>query len=171
VGYTRQRVTAVWVGDTVESWQRVRGGKVQQRKSLSGRKIGGRQYGGVYGAVIAAPIWSDIMKVAVRGTDMSDWDDPPPRMLRATGVPVPVVKGRPILEAKSILEGAGFSVQFGRPVDSDLPIGTVAESTPSGGTLTTPGDTVIIYPSTGRGGEPGAGRPGERPVKPRRGRG
>jgi len=170
VGYTRQRATAVWVGDTVEPWQRTRGGKVQPRKSLSGRKIGKRQYAGVYGAVIAAPIWADIMKVAVKGTDTSDWDDPPPRMLRATGVPVPNVKGRQILEAKVILEGAGFTVQIGRQVDSNLPPFTVAESTPSGGELTTPGDTVIIYPSNGRGGEPGAGQPGTRPKKPRPGR-
>jgi membrane peptidoglycan carboxypeptidase len=169
VGYTRQRATAVWVGDTVETWQRQRGGKVQARKTLAGRKIGKRQYGSVYGATIAAPIWADIMKVAVRGTDTSDWDDPPARMFKKTGVQVPDVKGRQLLEAKTILEGAGFQVRIGRPVDSNLPVGTVAESTPSGGELTTPGDTVVIYPSTGRGGEPGAGRPGDRPVKPRRG--
>jgi beta-lactam-binding protein with PASTA domain len=86
-------------------------------------------------------------------------------------VPVPVVKGRPLLEAKAILENAGFEVEIGRAVDSDLPPLTVAKSTPSGGDLTTPGDTVILYPSTGRGdGDTRPARPGDRPKRPRPGR-
>jgi membrane peptidoglycan carboxypeptidase len=151
VGYTRERATAVWVGDTVEPWQRTRKGKAQERRSLNGRKIGGRQYGNVYGATIAAPIWADIMRTAVRGTDTSGWDNPPASMLVGQGVPVPDVRGRSIGEALDILRGAGFDPRVGRPVDSNQPAGSVGATSPSGGELSEPGDTVIVYPSTGRG--------------------
>jgi membrane peptidoglycan carboxypeptidase len=158
VGYTRQRATAVWVGDSVELFQHThKGGKVSKRTSLNGRKIGSRQYGSVFGATIAAPIWADIMKTAIKGTDLSDWDNPPSSMLRGSGVSVPDVRGRSIGEATAILTSAGFQVRVGQPMDSNQPLGTVADSSPTGGDLTSPGDTVTIYPSTGRGGTTNAG--------------
>jgi membrane peptidoglycan carboxypeptidase len=160
VGYTRERATAVWVGDTVEPWQRTRKGKTQERRSLNGRKIGGRQYGTVYGATIAAPIWADIMRTAVRGTDTGGWDNPPASMLVGQGVPVPDVRGRSIVEAFGILRGAGFDPRIGRPVGSDQPAGSVGATSPSGGELSEPGDTVIVYPSTGQGVVTNAGNTG-----------
>jgi membrane peptidoglycan carboxypeptidase len=171
VGYTKQRATAVWVGDSVETFQhRRKNGKIAQRQSLNGRKIGGRQYGHIFGATIAAPIWADIMRTAIKGTDLGDWENPPSSMLAGHGVPVPDVRGRSIGEATGILSGAGFQVRLGRPMDSDQPIGTVASTSPSGGDLTNPGDTVIIYPSTGRGGATNAADQQTKP-KPGRGRG
>jgi membrane peptidoglycan carboxypeptidase len=172
VGYTRERATAVWVGDTVEPWQRSRKGKAQERRSLNGRKIGGRQYGTIFGATIAAPIWADIMRTAVKGTDTGDWDNPPSSMLAGHGVPVPDVQGRSIGEAMGILSGAGFDVRIGAPVASNLPVGAVADTSPGGGDLAEPGDTVIIYPSTGQGVATNAGneqkKPRKRPKPPRR---
>ena len=158
VGYTRQRATAVWVGDSVETFQHKRkNGKTVPRHSLNGRTIGGTRYGHVYGATIAAPIWADIMRTAIKGTDLGDWDNPPPSMLRGSGVSVPDVRGRSIGEAMTILAAAGFNPRVGRPINSDQPLGTVANTSPSGGELTNPGDTVIIYPSTGQGGSTNAG--------------
>jgi membrane peptidoglycan carboxypeptidase len=175
VGYTKQRATAVWVGDSVETFQhRRKGGKIVPRSSLNGRKIGGHQYGTVFGATIAAPIWADIMRTAIKGTDLSDWENPPSSMLRGNGVPVPDVRGRSIGEATGILTGAGFQVRVGQPIDSNQPAGTVADTSPSGGDQTTPGDTVIIYPSTGRGGSTNAGNTQQQPKprpKPRPGHG
>jgi membrane peptidoglycan carboxypeptidase len=158
VGYTRQRATAVWVGDSVETFQHTRKGKILQRRSLNGRRIGGHQYGTVFGATIAAPIWADIMQTAVKGTDLGGWDNPPASMLSGSGgVSVPDVRGRSIGEAMNTLTAAGFNVRVGQPIDSNQPAGTVADTSPSGGDQTTGGDTVIIYPSTGRGGTTNAG--------------
>jgi membrane peptidoglycan carboxypeptidase len=166
VGYTKQRATAVWVGDSVETFQHMRKGKIMPRHSLNGRKIGDRQYGTVFGATIAAPIWADIMRTAIKGTDLSDWDNPPSSMLRGSGVSVPDVRGRSIGEATAILTGAGFQVRVGQPMDSNQPLGSVADTSPTGGDTTSPGDTVTIYPSTGRGGSTNAGN-----VQPKPGRG
>jgi membrane peptidoglycan carboxypeptidase len=169
VGYTRQRATAVWVGDSVETFQhRHKHGKISQRSSLNYRTIGGQHYGPVFGATIAAPIWADIMRTAIKGTDTGDWDNPPSSMLGGSGVQVPDVRGRSIGEATSVLTGAGFGVRLGRAIDSPLPADTAADTSPSGGDTTNPGDTVTIYPSTGQGGATNAGN---QQTKPKHGRG
>jgi membrane peptidoglycan carboxypeptidase len=77
VGYSKQRTTAVWVGDPTQ----YKRGKTTYRRSLNNRTIGGRSYGDVFGATIAAPIWAKIMQVAVQSTDTSDWDSPPGDMI------------------------------------------------------------------------------------------
>jgi hypothetical protein len=159
----------VWVGDSVETFQHTRkGGKTISRQSLNNRTIGGQHYGTVFGATIAAPIWADIMRTAIKGTDTGDWENPPSSMLAGQGVPVPDVRGRSIGEATGILTGAGFQVRVGSPVDSPYPLGSVGSTSPSGGDQTSPGDTVIIYPSTGQGGATNAG---DQQKKPKRGRG
>ena len=58
VGYTAQRSTAVWVGDP---------GSSSARRRLTDITVAGRRYGVVYGASIAAPIWKNVMNVAMRG--------------------------------------------------------------------------------------------------------
>jgi membrane peptidoglycan carboxypeptidase len=58
VGYTAQRSTAVWVGDP---------GSAEGRRALRNVEAGGRYYGVVYGASIAAPIWKDVMTTAQQG--------------------------------------------------------------------------------------------------------
>jgi membrane peptidoglycan carboxypeptidase len=173
VGYTRQRATAVWVGDSVETFQHKRkNGRTIPRQSLNGRTIGGTHYGHIFGATIAAPIWAEIMRTAIRGTDTGDWENPPSSMLAGHGVSVPDVRGRSIGEAISILSAAGFQVRVGRPIDSAQPPGSVGGTSPSGGDTTDPGDTVIIYPSTGRGSVTNAANPQPKPTpKPGRGRG
>ncbi len=148
VGYTHQRTTAVWVGDP-----NVYGtGKAAHRKSLNGRTIGGQGYGTVFGATIAAPIWAKIMAVAVPGTDTSDWEDPPSEMLGSSGSDVPDVTGTSVAEALGILSAAGFSPQVGAPVDSSVPAGQVASTSPGGGSTANQGATVTIHPSNGKGG-------------------
>jgi membrane peptidoglycan carboxypeptidase len=81
VGYSKQRTTAVWVGDPNVYGK----GAKTARRSLNDRTIGGHSYGDVFGATIAAPIWAGIMKTAVRGTDTSDWDGPPGDMFGSNG--------------------------------------------------------------------------------------
>ena len=81
VGYSKQRTTAVWVGDPNVYGK----GRKAARRSLNDRTIGGHSYGDVFGATIAAPIWAGIMATAVRGTDTGDWDAPPGDMLGNSG--------------------------------------------------------------------------------------
>lgn len=62
---------------------------------------------------------------------------------------LPDVVGKSIEEATDILEGAGFSVQVGDPVDSTVGAGLVAEQSPGGGQAAA-GTTVTLRPSTGK---------------------
>ena len=159
VGYTKQRTTAVWVGDPTQYPR----GKSTYRKSLNGRTIGGKGYGHVFGATIAAPIWAGIMRTAVQGTDIGDWDPPPGSMFgrsgstASEGSDVPDVTGKSIGEAFVILAQAGFRPRVGGSVDSDVPAGFVASTTPDAGTNVGEGDTVTIHPSNGRGDRTGRG--------------
>jgi membrane peptidoglycan carboxypeptidase len=61
VGYTAQRSTAVWVGDPTASGS--------GRRELRNIVVGGRYFGTVFGASIAAPIWKDVMTTAMHGLD------------------------------------------------------------------------------------------------------
>jgi len=156
VGYTKQRATAVWVGDpTVYPEKRVNGRCGPQescRRSLNRLKIGGKQYGSIYGATIAAPIWRDTMAVAQQGLPRQDWPEPPARMTRGKGLPVPDVTGMPVGAAQGILSGAGFQARVSlNPITSDVPAGAVAGTNPRAGSLVAPGGTVIILVSRGNG--------------------
>ncbi|MFD5213123.1 transglycosylase domain-containing protein [Microbacterium sp. NPDC058345] len=65
---------------------------------------------------------------------------------------LPDVVGKSVEEATSILQGAGFSVQVGDPVDSTVGAGLIAEQTPGAGRVPG-GTTVTIVPSTGKSPE------------------
>jgi membrane peptidoglycan carboxypeptidase len=175
VGYSKQRTTAVWVGDPTIYTQ----GKISFRKSMNAHhgSIGGRSYPNeIFGATIAAPIWAGIMKTAVRGTDTSDWPGPPGSMLgnngstAPTGTDVPDVTGKSIGAAFAILAQAGFQPAVGNSVDSNIPAGRVASTSPGAGASAQDGDTVVVHPSNGRGGGAGQGttqRKGKRKGPPR----
>jgi len=66
---------------------------------------------------------------------------------------LPDVVGKSIDEAKRILDDAGFSVQVGEPVASEVGKGLVAEQSPGAGRVPG-GTTVVIRPSTGKAPEP-----------------
>ncbi|MBW9111314.1 transglycosylase domain-containing protein [Microbacterium ureisolvens] len=63
---------------------------------------------------------------------------------------LPNVVGKSIDEASQILSDAGFSVEVGAPVDSDLPEGVVAAQNPGAGKVAG-GTTVTISPSNVQG--------------------
>jgi membrane peptidoglycan carboxypeptidase len=164
VGYTHQRTTAVWVGDNPA----ISGNG--KRKSLNYRTIGGHHYDGpVFGATIAAPIWAQIMKVAVPGTNTDDWPDPPSSMLgRSTKGGIPDVSNMSVAAAISTLAAAGFNPRVGSAANSDVPVGLVASTSPGAGASADPGSTVTIHPSTGNGGGNGNGNPAPNPKKKRK---
>lgn len=63
---------------------------------------------------------------------------------------LPNVVGKPVDEARGILQSAGFRVTDGAPVDSDLPTGVVAAQSPGAGRVAG-GTVVTISPSNGQG--------------------
>lgn len=169
VGYSRQRATAVWVGDpTLYSRGK---NKPLERKVLQDRTINDQYYRAVYGATLAGVVWEGIMRTAQEGLPDRDWPRPPGRMLKGNGKRVPDVRGRSIDEARGILEAAGFKVSVGDPRDSSEQAGRVAGTSPGGGSMSAPGARVTIYPSNGSGannGDNGGGNGGDgRPGRPR----
>lgn len=74
---------------------------------------------------------------------------PDNNLTRRVMTEVPNVVGKTMDEARSILEGAGFSVSEGAAVDSDQPTNIVVAQDPSG--QTAGGSVVTISPSNGQG--------------------
>jgi penicillin-binding protein 1A len=135
VGYTPQRVAAVWVGfpdrqvSMVPPTTRIR----------------------VTGGSWPAEIWQLFMSAALAQTPVEPFPEPtPPEPPAPTTtaplppVPVPNVVGMPATRAVDVLAGAGFSA-VQRPVpDADYPPGYVVRQSPKPGALTRPGAAVTL---------------------------
>ena len=75
---------------------------------------------------------------------------PPDEALVGRPVQVPVVVGRPVDEARRILEGAGFRVAVSPTSEfSQYPKGSVARTDPSGGATVSKGSLIMIHVSGG----------------------
>ncbi|MGP6172324.1 transglycosylase domain-containing protein [Microbacterium sp. A196] len=74
---------------------------------------------------------------------------PDQNLIRRVLVDLPSVVGLPVEDATSTLERAGFSVNVGAPVDSDLAPGIVAAQDPGAGQVSA-GTSVTISPSNGQ---------------------
>lgn len=61
---------------------------------------------------------------------------------------LPNVVGQPLDQARQTLQNAGFTVNVGEPIDSEVAAGSVAEQTPGAGRVAG-GTTVTLIPSTG----------------------
>ncbi len=147
VGYTRQLATAVWVGDPD-----IPKGKTQ-RSTLNGRTIGGVYKSSVFGATFAGPIWKDIMTTASKGMPLKQFDQPGAQYLVSPKKTVPDVRGKSPQEAKSILEAADFEVAVsGEQEPSSYPAGSVASTSPGGGSSAAIGSTITLTLSSGGGG-------------------
>jgi membrane peptidoglycan carboxypeptidase len=137
-GYTPQMSAAVWVGHEREV------------RSLKHFTLAGRSYGTVYGATIPAPIWADFMRAALKGEPVEQFGQTSDKVLNGERVTVPDVAGSSLDAAKSALGAVGLSATVsGTGVPSDQPVGSVAGTSPGGGSRVTPGTTVTIYLSTG----------------------
>jgi membrane peptidoglycan carboxypeptidase len=148
-GYTPDMASAVWVGDP-------RGGYAHPLRNVC---LGGRCYGEVFGADIPAPIWRQTMLGALKDVPAHSFHSPPSEYYREGSgedrVQVPNVVGLSVSAARSRLAAAGFSVNTGGSVSSDIyPRGTVARTSPGGGARVEPGSTVTIYVSRGRPNRP-----------------
>jgi beta-lactam-binding protein with PASTA domain len=93
-------------------------------------------------------IAEDVQRVANQLYPGEAFPQPDPNLTRRVTKEVPNVVGQTIEQAQSMLEGAGWEVAVGEPVDSDRPTDIVAQQDPSG---TAPsGATITIRPSNGQ---------------------
>ena len=81
---------------------------------------------------------------------------PDPQLTKTSQATVPDVTGLSIADARSRLEAAGFAVQVGDTVESEVTAGLVASQDPGAGRAAA-GATVTIHPSAG----PAASDPGD----------
>ncbi|MFI0354388.1 penicillin-binding protein [Actinomadura sp. 9N407] len=116
---------------------------------------------GVFGAGIPGAMWQQSMQNALAGK-------PAPGFARPTNnfgdtIRVPDLKGMTVGAATARLKAAELQVRVSpRPIRSEAPKGSVASTSPPGGGEVSPGTTVILYISNGRGGRGGAEpRPGD----------
>lgn len=127
-GYTPQVATAVWVGFP------------------EGQVPMDSYYGySVFGGTVAAPIWQDFMVKAVSGMPVLGFPAPPPQ----PGGEIPNVVGLRSGEAQEILVEANFT-PIVEKVDSSVPVNTVLEQSPEGGTTATLGSGVKLTVSNGK---------------------
>ena len=126
-GYTRQVVTAVWVGS-------------------QGRPYPLADYWGydVFGATVAAPIWKAFMLNVLEGYPAKQF---PSGKLTT----VPNVIGKPIAEARQLIRAAHLQMAA-HFVPSYLPAGTVVAQDPSAGAQTVP--TLVVSVSVSNGVAP-----------------
>src|SRR5690606_548658 len=75
---------------------------------------------------------------------------PDNNLIRRVLTELPNVVGMSVDEARATLEGRGFPVKIGAPVDSDKPANIVAAQDPAAGQVAA-GTTITISPSNGQG--------------------
>jgi membrane peptidoglycan carboxypeptidase len=149
VGYTPQLATAVWVGHPDLNKKRV-------QPSLNTLTINGvRRH--VFGATYAAPIWKLIMTAALRGTEIKHFAGADSKLLVSPKTSVPDVNGKSLADAIRILKAAHFKSNVSSGLTpSKYPAGSVASTSPAGGSRADTGTEVSITLSSGGGnGLPG----------------
>ena len=128
VGASKSVATAVWVGNSVGD------ANLRQIRFDSGSAATARHR-----------IWPAIMQTADAKYGGADFAEPGQEFFRQVTVDVPNVIGMTPETAKAALEAAGFAVEDGGQADSDLPLGVVAATDPSGSVAK--GSTVRIITS------------------------
>ncbi len=155
VGYTPQIATAVWVGHS------------KGQRTLNRVTLGGRTYGKVYGATIAAPIWKQFMKGAHSDLPVEGFDAPSEKVVSGERLGVPSVENLTAQAAQDAVTAAGLAPSLSAaPVPSTLPAGTAVNSTPGAGSRVPPGTTVTIHLSSGIAPPPAPVVPQPGPVIP-----
>ena len=131
--------------------------------TLNGQYVGGTYISRAFGSTQAGPMWGDAMKPILDLLPDEDFVTPDPTAILGRIVNVPDVAGQPSAEAADTLREAGFVPNIGSYVDSDLPRGTVARTSPVAGARVGTGTLVTLYISDGspRGGGGGGGSDGD----------
>jgi membrane peptidoglycan carboxypeptidase len=97
-------------------------------------------------------MWPDIMSVANSKYGGDAFSEASTNVIQGAQVTVPDVRGQAMADAKTALEGAGFTFLDGGVTDSELPAGTVARTDPGSGSSASSGATVTVYSSNGNQG-------------------
>ncbi len=140
VGYTPQIATAAMVAgaNSLGNWV-----------SLNGQYVGGSYIGEAFGSTVAGPVWGEAMDAVSDRLDYEDFQAPSGDEIAGVLTGVPDVAGLSLPDAQATLETAGFATAIGGYVDSELPVDSVAYTSPGAGTYLGSGDTVVIFQSTG----------------------
>ncbi|ROR73193.1 membrane peptidoglycan carboxypeptidase [Bogoriella caseilytica] len=138
VGYTPEQLsTAVWMG-----YQEATG-------AMTNVTVDGQHYDWIFGSHIPAPTWRDYMARALDGEPQTRFGEVGERELEGERRRVPSVTGQSIGQAEDTLEQAGFSTRVGSGQYSSAPFGTVAGTSPGGGTEVRGAELITIHPSAG----------------------
>ncbi len=120
---------------------------------MNGRYYNGRYTNPVYGSTFAGVIWKKIMVKAVEGMEIKKFAKADSKLLVSPKKQIPNVNGQSVDNARRTLEAAGFSVTVdNQPVKSEYKPGSVASTSPDGGTYASAGISVTISVSAGGGG-------------------
>ncbi|HEY0905396.1 MAG TPA: transglycosylase domain-containing protein, partial [Marmoricola sp.] len=156
VGYTPQVATAAMIAGATKEGQRP--------MQLAGQVIGGNYIPSVSGSGFAGPMWAEAMHVVDDHLDYEDFVPPGETAVQGESTAVPSTSGMSVDQAISTLEGAGFIGVDAGSAASANPAGTVAYTSPAGGSYAPKGSVVMVYESTGvpppppdRGGKGGHG--------------
>lgn len=143
VGYTTDLATAAMIAGASKDGQ--------VPIPLAGQTIGGVYigYDDVSGSGFAGPMWAAAMQ-AIQGS-FSGGEFVAPTEVTADGEStlVPTTSGMSVDQAIDTLEGAGFLAIDGGTAASGNTAGTVAYTSPSGGSYAPAGSVITVYESTG----------------------
>ncbi|GAB3199948.1 transglycosylase domain-containing protein [Nocardioides hungaricus] len=141
VGYTTDLATAAMIAGATKDGQRP--------MPLAGQTIGGDYISSVSGSGFAGPMWAAAMQ-AIQGS-FSGGQFVAPTAISADGEStlVPTTSGMSVDQAIATLNGAGFLGIDGGTAASANTAGTVAYTSPSGGSYAPAGSVVTVYESTG----------------------
>lgn len=104
---------------------------------------------GAYVADVRHTMWPDVMSAANKKYGGVAFPLPPDSVIQSPRATVPDVRGKTMTEARAALQYAGFSYSDGGPIDSELPAGTAALSSPAGGSWVSRGSSVVVSSSNG----------------------
>jgi membrane peptidoglycan carboxypeptidase len=143
VGYTPQVATAAMIAGASKDGQRP--------IPLAGQTIHGNYIysGSVTGSGFAGPMWAQAMHIVDDHLDYEDFVQPSSAAVQGVPTTVPTTSGMTMSEALSTLKAAGFTPIDAGTAASGNPPGTVAYTSPAGGSSAPSGSVVTVYESTG----------------------
>jgi membrane carboxypeptidase/penicillin-binding protein len=140
VGYTPTLATASMIAGANSLGQPI---------TLNGQTLADRYVISAHGSTTAGPMWGDAMKKISAWLPDDDFVAPDSDTVSGVQVSVPSTNGMSTSAAEDELRSAGFYPSVSGSVASGSPAGTVAYTSPGGGSYAAKGSSVTIYPSTG----------------------
>ena len=125
--------------------------------TLNGQYVGGSYISRAFGSTQAGPIWGQAMHAIEGQLPDVDFVTPDPTAISGQIVDVPDVTGQEASDAADELRNAGFVPNVGRYVDSRLPKGQVAYTSPVAGARVGTGTLVTMFISDGTPRKSGGG--------------